>query len=141
MNTISRDAAHTLAVAYNAYLEASYANRDDLQFWAALLLAAQRQTGVEIIPTVRLLYPLTGDATLTNVTVQTARASVSPAMVDDTPEPFDGYPIVKQVHSRDDDGPSPSLVPIAKSPPRKPSPSSADASPASRAAAFFARKA
>ena len=138
MDTFERNAARNLAVSYNAYLEASLGNQpiERIRTWARLLLRCQRETGIELIDTDRLLYPASGPS---KATVEILRDGVegdaAPEGADSRLDAFDrmsnDYQAAK--YGPDDGG---ALVPSPKPLPRKPSPG---ASVASQAAAFYAR--
>lgn len=132
--------AKTLAISFNAYREAQ--SDGAKRFWAHVLLDAQRATGVEILPPLSLLYPLTGDSATEERAVRNARLALQ---LDDMPAPSTpDYDVQaawrKQTNGHVDpnDGDGGALVPVPSPAPRKPSPSAA-LSPAQRAAAFFAK--
>lgn len=137
MDTFERNAARILAVAYNAYLEASVVKHDDAscRVWARLLLRAQRDTGIELLSPDSLLYWLTGDAVATRKAVVIHRDD---ALCEPGAELAAELGKARAAQSGDDDGGA--LVPAPKPIPRKPSPG-ASVSPAASAAAFFATRA
>lgn len=122
-------AIRSLAVAYHSFLDASLGNHEEAQIrlWASALLRAQRATGVELLPTAQLLYPMTGDAT--------ELRAVMPAP---EPEPTRGELRASSgmIEGGDEDDGG-ALVPLPIAPPRKPSPGAAIAA---QAAQFYAAR-
>lgn len=124
MDTFERNAARTLAIAYHAYMNAG---PDNWQPWAKLLIQAQRDSGVELLPVSSLLYGQQHDAE--------SAADVAPAPVI---EPSRGVLRSQSgMIEGDDSGDGGALVPAPKPAPRKPSPG---ASIAAQAAKFYAAR-
>jgi hypothetical protein len=117
MDTNDRDAARQLAISYNAYME--YMGKPDCElaarFWGKVLLEAQRKTGIELLSSLALLYPLTGDETAKD----RARASFAAYASDKAIEARAG---VRAAAPDDSEGDGGALVPAPAPQPRKPSP-------------------
>lgn len=130
MDTFERNAVRSLVTSYAAYLEALNAGDTmRLMSWGKALIEAQRASGIEMLPTVTLLYPLTGDDSAVRKHVNDERWVEAMAneltSVPDTPA--------------DDTGPSKLGVISAAPLPRKSSPGAANAL-GQAAATYFANR-
>ena len=127
----TKDDIRLLAIAYHTYYE-TMGNEERCRYWSAQLLRAQRATGVELIVTDALLYPMAQEPRYPD-----GALNDMPSPLDDypTPAPLDGPPV--KTWRRSSDGFSGGATVVKPVPaPRTPSPAGAVANAAT---AFFAK--